>query len=116
MFERVESVSERLAVLQDERLMMGLAEEARENFMATLSHLASACIGGKRTHSKPPRCVDRPLQVIARSVGRPARLDFTEIVLCNWAVTHMATNGNNGSQADGQLVEQSASEEQQRRR
>jgi len=81
--EHLEELSDRLAVLQDERMLLGLPEVAREHLMTTLSHVCAGCLGSTK-HGRPPRCIDKPLQVVARSVGRPARLDFSELVLCNW--------------------------------
>jgi len=77
-----EAASEKLAAIQDDRKILQMSEVCREHLMSTLCHVASGCLANGA--KKPPRCIDRPLQVVARSVGRPAKLEFSELVLCNW--------------------------------
>jgi len=86
----------KLAPLQDDRALIRLSEVAREHLMTTLSHIAAGCTGvgtGDGRRRKPPSCIEKPLRVVARSVGRPPRLDFTELVLCNWDFTTKASHG-----------------------
>ncbi|CAK0876630.1 unnamed protein product [Prorocentrum cordatum] len=81
----VEATTDRLAALQDDRLLLGMPEMGREHLMVTLCHVAAGCCASQGGEGKKlPKCVDRPLQLIARSVGRPPRLEFTELVLANW--------------------------------
>jgi len=98
--QHVENAADRLAPMQDDRNVIDLSEAAREHLMTTLCHIAAGCIGcGQR---RPPRCIEKPLQVVARSVGRPPRLDHTELVLCNWDRTR-PTHELNGKQASLEL-------------
>lgn len=75
-----------MAPLQEDRALISMSEVAREHLMTTMCHIAAGCIGTGRKRAPP--CIDKPLRVIARSVGRPPRLDFTEIVLSNWDATY----------------------------
>eukprot|EP00405_Crypthecodinium_cohnii_P009391 CAMPEP_0206434876 /NCGR_PEP_ID=MMETSP0324_2-20121206/9473_1 /ASSEMBLY_ACC=CAM_ASM_000836 /TAXON_ID=2866 /ORGANISM="Crypthecodinium cohnii, Strain Seligo" /LENGTH=1076 /DNA_ID=CAMNT_0053901583 /DNA_START=62 /DNA_END=3292 /DNA_ORIENTATION=- len=99
-YETVDALAPKLAVLQDDRAVAGLSESAREYLMTSLSHIKAGCMAsGNR---KPPRCIEKPLQVVARSVGRPPFLDFTELVLCNWDTTTVdSTRGQEAEQAAG---------------
>jgi len=85
-YELVESSKDKLAPLQEDRALISMSEVAREHLMTTMCHIAAGCIGTGRKRAPP--CIDKPLRVIARSVGRPPRLDFTEIVLSNWDATY----------------------------
>lgn len=82
-YKRCEDKAGELAALQDDRTLLEMSEVAREHLMTTLVHIAAGCMGARRI-KKAPKCIERPLQVIARSVGRPPRLEFTELILCNW--------------------------------
>lgn len=85
-----EQAAGKLKRLQDPRLVLALSESTRERLMTVFCHLAAGCTGSETRGQRPkaPDCIDRPLRLVARSVGRPPRLEFTEIVLCNWSVTH----------------------------
>jgi len=78
-----EKASAKLAPLQDGSVLIGMPEMQREHLMTVLCHIASGCIAAS-PGSKPPRCIERPLQVVARSVGRPPALEFAELIQSNW--------------------------------
>jgi len=99
-YEVVEQSAGTLAPFQDDRTLISLSEVAREHLMTTLCHIAAGCIGTGR--KRPPVCIDRPLRVIARSVGRPPCLDFTEIALSNWD----SCTGIDAEQVDSQRSRQ----------
>lgn len=80
-----EDASEKLAPLDDVRILWELSEANREFLMTTLCHIAAGCLNS--SGRKSPRCIDSPLQKVAHSVGRMAKLGFTELVLCNWTAT-----------------------------
>jgi hypothetical protein len=92
-------MSDKLAALQDDRLLLSMPEMGREHFMVTLCHIAAGCCGSSSETGdmRAPKCIDRPLKVIARSVGRPPRLEFTELVLANWCVTAEERDGGTAS-------------------
>jgi len=69
--QRCEAASDKLAALQNDRNVLNMSEVCREHLMSTLCHVASGCLANGA--KKPPRCIERPLQVVARSVGRPPR-------------------------------------------
>jgi hypothetical protein len=81
---RCEAAADQLQELQQDRLLASMSEVCREQLLATLCHIATGCIGPEKEAQKAPKCIDRPLQVLARSVGRQAATEFTELVLCNW--------------------------------
>jgi len=108
-YELVARSAERLAPLQDDRVLIGMSEVAREHLMTTMCHIAAGCIS--TGHKKPPPCIEKPLRVVARSVGRPPRLDFTEIVLSNWDATY--PSGDRPASSTGQGVEQAEVDTQQ---
>jgi len=91
-----------LAAMQDDRAVAGLSEVAREHLMTTLTHIAAGCVA--TGHKKPPRCVEKPLQVVARSVGRPPHMDFAELVLNNWNVSEIACVDRDDSQEEEQAA------------
>lgn len=83
----IEEVSEGLRPLQDEQVVFALPEEAREHLMTTLAHISGGCLAvSSRDCRRAPPCIDKPLQIVARSVGRPPSLDQAELVLTNWRV------------------------------
>lgn len=87
-YDETEAMASSLEPLQDKRTLQSLSEVSREHLMTVLCHVSASCIAtGGQGRKKAPRCIDRPLQVVARSVGRPPHLDFTELVLCNWGRT-----------------------------
>jgi len=102
-FKHCEAVAERLAPLQDDRLVLGLPECGRESLMTTLCHIAAGCMVVSGTE-RAPRCIDKPLRAVARSVGRPPRLDFTELVLTNWYILPDGACHRNAQQASGTIA------------
>eukprot|EP00927_Polykrikos_kofoidii_P027494 TRINITY_DN24164_c0_g1_i1.p1 TRINITY_DN24164_c0_g1~~TRINITY_DN24164_c0_g1_i1.p1 ORF type:complete len:765 (-),score=103.98 TRINITY_DN24164_c0_g1_i1:141-2246(-) len=79
----VKRAEDNLAALQDVRSIVDLAEAGRERLMSVLSHVAAGCVGEGRSR-RIPKCINSAFQLVARAVGRPARLEFTELVLVNW--------------------------------
>lgn len=80
---RCEAAKENLLPLNDDyRALASLSEACRERLRTLLSFVAAGCTAV--SSQRPPKCIDRPLQVLARSLGRPPQLEFTELVLCNW--------------------------------
>lgn len=87
-YQEVEAIASSLEPLQDKQTLQSLSEVIREHLMTVLCHVSAGCIATcGQGRKKAPRCIERPLQVVARSVGRPPHLDFTELVLCNWSWT-----------------------------
>eukprot|EP00928_Gymnodinium_smaydae_P054264 TRINITY_DN3806_c0_g2_i1.p1 TRINITY_DN3806_c0_g2~~TRINITY_DN3806_c0_g2_i1.p1 ORF type:complete len:1047 (+),score=117.42 TRINITY_DN3806_c0_g2_i1:43-3183(+) len=106
-YEHVVAAKEKLSPLQDEQIIFGMSEPAREFIMTTLCHIAAGCsVAGKGRPT--PKIIDRPLKAVARSVGRPPLLNFTEIMLSNWAVTRLSENLTHQAEVTGEEREKAA--------
>eukprot|EP00927_Polykrikos_kofoidii_P034963 TRINITY_DN29550_c0_g1_i1.p1 TRINITY_DN29550_c0_g1~~TRINITY_DN29550_c0_g1_i1.p1 ORF type:complete len:1127 (-),score=154.54 TRINITY_DN29550_c0_g1_i1:278-3658(-) len=80
-----ERAAELLEPLQNEGTLRRLPETVQEALMTILCFVARGC--ANRASDTPPKCIRFPLRIVANSVGRPARLDFTGLVLTNWVAT-----------------------------
>jgi indoleamine 2,3-dioxygenase len=95
---RCEAMKDQLAALGKDDLLRSLSEGNRERILTLLNFISTAC-RANASAKKMPKCIDRPMQVLARLAGRSAQVDSVSIFLANWAYVedeHPHTGETNG--------------------